>query len=235
MDVVHGWHDAPHQQRHLTRLSLTRRGDRQGKGEVVVGKPDGRGRRGSLCLPAHREGRIAWGVNAPETGLNVLRGIRRPDCQQHFKSEPGLVGVGDLNLTHRICLSSPPPSGLCSSLGAPLDRTRPPSPVALRPAQREASPRPRHQRKADQFRCAASPTSLSRPLGYDAEQSRPCASAPWRAAERTARSRRRRGLSRRAGGMDTPKPPHTRISRTTKHGSMPCFGGAAPQILICKT
>lgn len=60
MDVVHGWHDVP-QQRHLTRLSLTRRGDRQGKGEVVVGKPDGRGRRGSLCVPAprgpHRLGR----------------------------------------------------------------------------------------------------------------------------------------------------------------------------------
>ena len=60
MDVVHGWHDVP-QQRHLTRLLLTRRGDRQGKGEVVVGKPDGRGRRGSLCVPAprgpHRLGR----------------------------------------------------------------------------------------------------------------------------------------------------------------------------------
>ena len=26
----------------------------------------------------HREG-IAWVVNAPETGFNVLRGIRRPD------------------------------------------------------------------------------------------------------------------------------------------------------------
>src|SRR5208337_514451 len=39
-----------------------------------------------------REGRIAWGVNAPETGLNVLRGIRRPDCQRHFESEPGLAG-----------------------------------------------------------------------------------------------------------------------------------------------
>jgi hypothetical protein len=25
------------------------------------------------------EGRIAWGVNAPQTGVNVLRGIRRPD------------------------------------------------------------------------------------------------------------------------------------------------------------
>ena len=25
------------------------------------------------------EGRIAWGVNAPGTGVNVLRGIRRPD------------------------------------------------------------------------------------------------------------------------------------------------------------
>ena len=25
------------------------------------------------------EGRIAWGVNAAETGVNVLRGIRRPD------------------------------------------------------------------------------------------------------------------------------------------------------------
>jgi len=24
-------------------------------------------------------GRIAWGVNAPKTGFNVLRGIRRPD------------------------------------------------------------------------------------------------------------------------------------------------------------
>jgi len=25
------------------------------------------------------EGRIAWGVNAAETGCNILRGIRRPD------------------------------------------------------------------------------------------------------------------------------------------------------------
>jgi hypothetical protein len=25
------------------------------------------------------EGRIAWGVNAAETGINLLRGIRRPD------------------------------------------------------------------------------------------------------------------------------------------------------------
>jgi len=25
------------------------------------------------------EGPIAWGVNAPGTGVNVLRGIRRPD------------------------------------------------------------------------------------------------------------------------------------------------------------
>jgi hypothetical protein len=25
------------------------------------------------------EGRIAWGVNAPDTGFNILRGIRRPD------------------------------------------------------------------------------------------------------------------------------------------------------------
>lgn len=25
------------------------------------------------------EGRIAWGVNAAETGVNILRGIRRPD------------------------------------------------------------------------------------------------------------------------------------------------------------
>ena len=24
-------------------------------------------------------GLIAWGVNAPETGVNILRGIRRPD------------------------------------------------------------------------------------------------------------------------------------------------------------
>jgi hypothetical protein len=27
----------------------------------------------------HREGRIAWGVNAAETGVNILRGVRRPD------------------------------------------------------------------------------------------------------------------------------------------------------------
>jgi len=25
------------------------------------------------------EGRIVWGVNAAETGMNILRGIRRPD------------------------------------------------------------------------------------------------------------------------------------------------------------
>ena len=25
------------------------------------------------------EGRIAWGVNAAETGINIWRGIRRPD------------------------------------------------------------------------------------------------------------------------------------------------------------
>jgi hypothetical protein len=27
----------------------------------------------------HREGRVAWGVNAAETGVNILRGVRRPD------------------------------------------------------------------------------------------------------------------------------------------------------------
>ena len=25
------------------------------------------------------EGRVAWGVNAAETGVNILRGVRRPD------------------------------------------------------------------------------------------------------------------------------------------------------------
>ena len=25
------------------------------------------------------QGRIAWGVNAPQTGVNILRGVRRPD------------------------------------------------------------------------------------------------------------------------------------------------------------
>jgi hypothetical protein len=27
----------------------------------------------------HTEGRVAWGVNAAETGVNILRGVRRPD------------------------------------------------------------------------------------------------------------------------------------------------------------
>ena len=27
----------------------------------------------------HSEGRVAWGVNAAETGVNILRGVRRPD------------------------------------------------------------------------------------------------------------------------------------------------------------
>ena len=27
----------------------------------------------------HREGRIAWGVNTDKEGINILRGIRRPD------------------------------------------------------------------------------------------------------------------------------------------------------------
>ena len=33
------------------------------------------------------EGRIAWGVNAAETGVNVLRGIRRPDGSDKRKGE----------------------------------------------------------------------------------------------------------------------------------------------------
>jgi hypothetical protein len=27
----------------------------------------------------HSEGRVAWGVNAAETGVSILRGVRRPD------------------------------------------------------------------------------------------------------------------------------------------------------------
>ena len=27
----------------------------------------------------HTEGRVAWGVNAARTGVNILRGVRRPD------------------------------------------------------------------------------------------------------------------------------------------------------------
>ena len=27
----------------------------------------------------HSEGRIAWGVNAAGSGVNILRGVRRPD------------------------------------------------------------------------------------------------------------------------------------------------------------
>jgi hypothetical protein len=27
----------------------------------------------------HKQGCIAWGVNAAETGVNILRGVRRPD------------------------------------------------------------------------------------------------------------------------------------------------------------
>ena len=51
--------------------------DREGKGEVVAGKLDDRGRRRSIRL-SHPAG-IAWGINAAETGVNILRGIRRPD------------------------------------------------------------------------------------------------------------------------------------------------------------
>ncbi|MGA9265961.1 MAG: hypothetical protein WCC41_12230 [Rhodomicrobium sp.] len=31
-------------------------------------------------------GGIAWGVNAPESGLNILRGIRRPDGADEAES-----------------------------------------------------------------------------------------------------------------------------------------------------
>jgi hypothetical protein len=27
----------------------------------------------------HSEGRVGWGVSAAETGVNILRGVRRPD------------------------------------------------------------------------------------------------------------------------------------------------------------
>ena len=34
---------------------------------------------GAECYAYPHERGIAWGVNAAETGVNVLRGIRRPD------------------------------------------------------------------------------------------------------------------------------------------------------------
>ena len=34
----------------------------------------------------HREGRIAWGVNTDKEGINILRGIRRPDGADEAES-----------------------------------------------------------------------------------------------------------------------------------------------------
>ena len=39
----------------------------------------------------HREGRIAWGVNTEKDGINILRGIRRPDGAD----EAELIGALD--------------------------------------------------------------------------------------------------------------------------------------------
>ena len=86
MDVVHGWHDVP-QQRHLTRLSLTRRGDRQGKGEVVVGKPDGRGRRG-------RHARLQDEVQALERLIWPCRISRSTGWRQDLQTAPATEHSG---------------------------------------------------------------------------------------------------------------------------------------------
>ena len=42
---------------------------------VIVPANDG----AEIYAYARPEGRIAWGVNAAETGVNILRGVRRPD------------------------------------------------------------------------------------------------------------------------------------------------------------
>ncbi len=44
-------------------------------GWTTVQAPDG----AEIYGYPRRGGRIAWGVNAPETGWNLLRGIRLPD------------------------------------------------------------------------------------------------------------------------------------------------------------
>ena len=50
--------------------------------EVVTVTADGGAEAYAYQKP---EGRIAWGVNAPETGVNILRGIRRPDGSDEAK------------------------------------------------------------------------------------------------------------------------------------------------------
>ena len=42
---------------------------------VIVTANDG----AEIYAYARPEGRIAWGVNAAQTGANILRGVRRPD------------------------------------------------------------------------------------------------------------------------------------------------------------
>jgi hypothetical protein len=42
---------------------------------ATVAAPDG----AEVYAYPHGKGRIAWGVNAAGTGVNILRGVRRPD------------------------------------------------------------------------------------------------------------------------------------------------------------
>jgi hypothetical protein len=39
-----------------------------------------------LTPTRNREGRIAWGINTEKEGINILRGIRRPDGDDEAES-----------------------------------------------------------------------------------------------------------------------------------------------------
>lgn len=55
--------------------------------EVAITKAKAMHDRGTVAAPdgaevyayPHKQGAIAWGINAAGTGVNILRGIRRPD------------------------------------------------------------------------------------------------------------------------------------------------------------
>ena len=59
-------------QRYRAEIEAAIEGVREAGSRAQVGGADGAG----IYAYPLREGRIAWGVNAPDTGWNILRGVR---------------------------------------------------------------------------------------------------------------------------------------------------------------
>ncbi len=75
--------------------------------EAAIAKAKAAGSRENLTVAdgsevyayPHRDG-VAWGVNAAETGVNILRGVRRPDGtepEDHQKAADDLRDLADLS------------------------------------------------------------------------------------------------------------------------------------------